>query len=338
MLTFLHHRQESQCSQQRDIANSTDIEQTIRIVSSRVDAEACSIGRSIAHRHQDIAFGLRLVKLFVVQTNTEPGTAMVTKEELLECGAVVKPSAAHEGDLFHLLCCHGDVGIQPHTEPIGKVPPIDNTGIGINELPCECTFDGSGKIVGELERVPGIVIARASSDNAQWHTPTTSQDAIDHFMNGTISTDDDDGTILLSSTPGKFFRFSLFGCFDILCVLTFRTTTHDCTMVGHVATTGSRVEDHKGITRGRRCLHGFAWLLPCVRGIFTDCIIFSLVGQLTIEYPLTREAPDPPKRRKRARSRRRLRLPFQTKGVGLVFQPATVCSKQSMTCWASWGC
>src|ERR1700719_5067984 len=63
-----------------------------------------------------------------------------------------------------------------------------------------------------------------------------------------------------------------------------------------------------------------------------------LVGQLTIEYPLTRAAPDPPKRRRRARSRRRRRLPFQTKGVGLRFQPATVCSNQSMICCASLGC
>jgi hypothetical protein len=57
----------------------------------------------------------------------------------------------------------------------------------------------------------------------------------------------------------------------------------------------------------------------------------QLVGQLAIEYPLTRAAPDPPKRRKRARSRRCRRLPFHTKDVGLVFHPFTVCSNQSMT-------
>ena len=57
-----------------------------------------------------------------------------------------------------------------------------------------------------------------------------------------------------------------------------------------------------------------------------------LVGQLAIEYPLTIEAPEPAKRRKRARSRRRRRLPFHTKGVGCLFQPATVCSNQSMIC------
>ena len=58
----------------------------------------------------------------------------------------------------------------------------------------------------------------------------------------------------------------------------------------------------------------------------------SLVGQLAIEYPLTRAAPEPPKRRRRARSRLLRRLPFQTKGVGFLFQPFTVCSNQSMTC------
>ena len=55
-----------------------------------------------------------------------------------------------------------------------------------------------------------------------------------------------------------------------------------------------------------------------------------LVGQLAIEYPLTSAAPDPPKWCKRARSRRLLRLPFHTKGVGCLFQPSTVCSNQSM--------
>ncbi len=48
---------------------------------------------------------------------------------------------------------------------------------------------------------------------------------------------------------------------------------------------------------------------------FTEQADHALVGQLTIEYPLTRAAPDPPKRRKRARSRRRRRLPFHTNGV-----------------------
>src|SRR5713226_8916647 len=64
----------------------------------------------------------------------------------------------------------------------------------------------------------------------------------------------------------------------------------------------------------------------------------ALVGQLAIVYPLTMEAPEPPKRRRRARSRRRRRLPFHTNGVGFLFHPFTVCSNQSMTCWAFWGC
>jgi len=66
--------------------------------------------------------------------------------------------------------------------------------------------------------------------------------------------------------------------------------------------------------------------------------IFSLVGQLAIEYPLATAAPEAASRRRRARSRRRLRLPFQTKGVGFSFQPSTVCSSHSMTSWAFLGC
>src|SRR2546421_9735982 len=70
---------------------------------------------------------------------------------------------------------------------------------------------------------------------------------------------------------------------------------------------------------------------------FTSTIL-ELVGQLAIEYPLTSAAPDPPKRRKRARSRRLLRLPFHTKGVGRLFQPSTVCSNQSISSCAFLGC
>src|SRR2546428_3587730 len=67
-------------------------------------------------------------------------------------------------------------------------------------------------------------------------------------------------------------------------------------------------------------------------------IKFKLVGQLAIEYPLTNAAPDPPKRRKRARSRLLLRVPFQTKGVRWLFHPSTVCSNQSMTSCAFLRC
>ena len=58
----------------------------------------------------------------------------------------------------------------------------------------------------------------------------------------------------------------------------------------------------------------------------------ALVGQLTIGLQTRMAAPEPANRRRRACSRRRRRLPFQTKGVGSAFQPATVCSNHSMTC------
>src|SRR6266566_147372 len=69
------------------------------------------------------------------------------------------------------------------------------------------------------------------------------------------------------------------------------------------------------------------------RGIYV-----ALVGQLTIGLQTRMAAPEPANRRRRARSRRLRRLPFQTKGVGSAFQPATVCSNHSMTCFASLGC
>jgi hypothetical protein len=56
----------------------------------------------------------------------------------------------------------------------------------------------------------------------------------------------------------------------------------------------------------------------------------QLVGQLASGLRTRIAAPEPARRRSLARSRRRLRLPFHTKGVGFWFQPATVCSNQSM--------
>ena len=66
----------------------------------------------------------------------------------------------------------------------------------------------------------------------------------------------------------------------------------------------------------------------------TQMQLSELVGHAAIalgkEVPLTTVAPEPARRRWRARSRRALRLPPQGNGVGLRFQPATVCSSQVM--------
>ena len=64
----------------------------------------------------------------------------------------------------------------------------------------------------------------------------------------------------------------------------------------------------------------------------------QLVGHAAIELPTETAAPEPASRRSLARSRRCLRLPAQTKGVGCWFHPATVCSNQWITSWASLGC
>ncbi len=47
-----------------------------------------------------------------------------------------------------------------------------------------------------------------------------------------------------------------------------------------------------------------------------------LVGQLAIGLQTRTAAPEPARRRRGTRSRRRRRLPFHTKGVGLRFQPS----------------
>ena len=82
---------------------------------------------------------------------------------------------------------------------------------------------------------------------------------------------------------------------------------------------------------------------PIRRKIFARFItdrqlLAKLVGQLGIKLRIRIAAPEPAKRRRRARSRRLRRLPFQTKGVGFLFQPAAVCSNQSMISCGFFGC
>ena len=52
----------------------------------------------------------------------------------------------------------------------------------------------------------------------------------------------------------------------------------------------------------------------------------GLVGHAAISWWLVRAAPEPPRRRCRARIRRSWRLPSHTNGVGAAFQPTTVSS------------
>ena len=106
----------------------------------------------------------------------------------------------------------------------------------------------------------------------------------------------------------------------------------------------------QGKEGGRNKMSSFERILWLVFGIGCLLIIVilillivlwpyrELVGQLAIGLQTRIAAPEPAKWRRRARSRRRRRLPFHTKGVGLAFHPSTVCSNQSMICWAFLGC
>src|SRR3954471_3610196 len=64
----------------------------------------------------------------------------------------------------------------------------------------------------------------------------------------------------------------------------------------------------------------------------------DLVGHAAFSWGKAWEAGEPPRRRWRARCRRSKRLPCQTKGVGLAFQPATVSSSQAIRSSWDWGC
>jgi mercuric reductase len=63
-----------------------------------------------------------------------------------------------------------------------------------------------------------------------------------------------------------------------------------------------------------------------------------LVGHAAMKLLTGIAAPEPASRRSLARSRRCLRFPAQTKGVGSRFQPVTVCSSQLITSCACLGC
>src|SRR6266516_1273814 len=180
---------------------------------------------------------------------------MVTKKELFQRGGVVEPGSTHERQLLHLICSNCDIGVQSHTEGVGKIFPVDDTGIGINEPSSQCALNGSGGIVRQLERIPRIVIARTGSNDAQRHSSLAGKNAIDSFVDRAIAPHDDYRTPFLSSTSGEFFRFSPLRRFHILCMFALGATTHYCTMFAHIATIGSRIEDYKRTTRGRRCLH-----------------------------------------------------------------------------------
>src|SRR5712692_6499631 len=113
MLTFPYHWQDLQCSRERCVADSADIQQTICMVSGRIDAKTRSVCRPIGHCHQNIAFVFLFIDLLaIIQVELEPRTTMVPKEQLFQCCTVVEPCPTHEGYLLHLLRRDGYISIQ----------------------------------------------------------------------------------------------------------------------------------------------------------------------------------------------------------------------------------
>ena len=171
---------------------------------------------------------------------------MIAKHELLQRCAVVQTRPTHERERFQSLSYDGDIGIQPYTERVCKIFLVDDSGIGIHESSCKGAFDRLSGIMRQLERIPGIVIAIASSYNSKRHPPPGAQYAVDNFMNRAIATHDDDGTPFLSGAFSKYFRLSPPRCFYVLCMFPFRTVAHHLPIVCHITTIGCRVKDHQG--------------------------------------------------------------------------------------------
>src|SRR3954453_18394057 len=92
------------------------------------------------------------------------------------------------------------------------------------------------------------------------------------------------------------------------------------------------IESIPGVHGGDPCIVRTripVWLLEQAR---------RLVGHAAFSWGKAWEAGEPPRRRWRARCRRSKRLPCQTKGVGLAFQPAAVSSSQAIRSSWDWGC
>src|ERR1700686_3516933 len=108
--------------------------------------------------------------------------------------------------------------------------------------------------MGELERIPGIVVTGTSRDNPQGHAPTSTENSVDNFVNGAIPTHDDHRTPFLGGEHGPFPRFSLPCCLYILYMLRLwllcQVAAHQCPVLVHLASIGGGVENHDVVIRG----------------------------------------------------------------------------------------
>src|SRR2546425_13328552 len=111
-------------------------------------------------------------------------------------------------------------------------------------MAAEGSFNGGSGLVRKFEGIPGIVVTRTGGNNAERNTSTSTQDAIDSFVDGAITTDNDDGTIIFSTLCGKFLSLSLSSSFSVLALrCTLQAATDQYTVSLHVATIGSRIEN-----------------------------------------------------------------------------------------------
>ena len=78
-------------------------------------------------------------------------------QELLQRRTVVQARPAHERKSFQSLRHDGDCGIQPYTERVGKVFPIDDTGIDIEKLYTLTFAIGAG-----LAALAGVILGMIS--------------------------------------------------------------------------------------------------------------------------------------------------------------------------------
>src|SRR5229473_8479140 len=153
---------------------------------------------------------------------------MVAKQELFQRGTIVESGSTHKGHLLHLIGGNCNIGVQSHAEGVSKILSVDNTDIGINELSCKCALNSSRWIMWQFERIPCIIIARTSGNNAQRHSSFTGEDTVDNLVDRAIAANDDYGSSFSSSLLSEFFRFSLFRRFYVLCMFAFGATTRYC--------------------------------------------------------------------------------------------------------------
>src|SRR5258708_982864 len=127
VFTFLYHRQKTERAEQRSVINSAEIKPPIGMIGSGINAKTAPIGWPIADRQEHVA--THRSPLALVELKRKPGTTMISKEELPECGPIVKTHATHKWPALQAMRRHRDISIETKAKRIREITSIDLTSV-----------------------------------------------------------------------------------------------------------------------------------------------------------------------------------------------------------------